>query len=186
MAHGTHEMTAWLTKRTLDGVGDWLVVGAFALFLAAVAQWYLIDVRNYIEVTSIDVRDTVEGERIQMDVARVIRHDFLGKWSVEIRDAASGAAVCSTGQLPRESYWPYRVYQPSGIRTKLPQPLYLDYWAGGGCSDLLGSVSRPALLPPGIYSEETTHCVKAYWYLPQKCETWDASTFRILPKGQGQ
>lgn len=174
-------MTAWLTKRTLDGVGDWLVVMCAVVFLAGAGQWALINVRNYIDVTSIEVRDTIVGERIKMDVGRVIKRDFLGKWSVEIRNAASGSAVCSTGYLPRDRFWPYRVYQPGGVRTTLPDPLYLDYWAGGGCSHLLGSVSEPAHLAPGTYSQETTHCVKPYWYLPQKCETWGASVFRILP-----
>ncbi len=126
MAYGPHEMTAWFTKRRLDGVGDWFVVGAFALFVAAVVQWYLIDVRNYIHVTAISVHDARIGERIQMDVARVIKRDFPGKWIVEIRNARTGSAVCSTGQLPPGRYWSYRVEQPTGVRTALPDPLYLD------------------------------------------------------------
>lgn len=177
-------MTSWFTKQTLDGVGDWFVVLGFAAFAVAVVQWLVMDVRNYLHVTAIEVHDAQVGERIQMDVARVIKQDFPGKWSVEIRDARSGSAICSTGQLPVNRYWSYRVEQPSGVRTQLPDPLYLDYWAGGGCSHLLGGANKSALLPPGVYSEETTHCVKPVWYLPQKCRTWPASAFRILPLSQ--
>ena len=174
-------MTTWFRKRRLDGVGDWVVVGLVALCLLAGAQWALINVENHIRVTSIVTHNTPVGDRIQMDVVRVLTGATPGKWSVNIREGASGALVCSSGLLPNDRFLMYREFiDGTDVRTTLPDPLYLDYWASGGCSDKLGSATTAAGLPVGLYSEETTHCMKPIWYLPMKCKTWPASTWRVV------
>lgn len=107
------------------------------------------DMRDYIEVTAVKVHDTIEGQPIKMDVARILKRNFPGAYKVTIRKADGGTAICSTGQVD----WDYQAFDQSGNPTQLPDPPLLSWWAwGGSCTSV-----QERGLPPGHYTVETCH-----------------------------
>lgn len=104
---------------------------------------------DYIEVTAVQIKDTVEGEPIHMEVARTISQSFPGFYEVYIRHADNGQIICQTGQVDVN----YKAFQEDGSATRLPHPLTLDWWAEGGTCDALLQLGLRA----GQYSVETCH-----------------------------
>lgn len=186
-------MNEWVTKKRLSGWLDFVVAAVSLATMAAAcvggAYWLTMDVQKYISVSAIKVLDAVHGERIKVEVARVLHQDFPGKWEMTLRHSRTGETVCTSGLLPQTSWFEYRQFvmedgERTAVRTPLPDPVYLDWWGGGdgGCAFLLGGPDVAPTLPAGSYVQETRHCVKPYLWLPMKCEGWIPSTFEITER----
>lgn len=128
---------------------------AFTVILALyVGAWFAVNVSNYIDVQSIDIESTAQGQPINMTVLRIISKDFKGGYRVEVRNSENGS-FCTTGDVELD-------YEVGAV---LKDPLELSYWAGGGSCQ--GRV--PSELEVGLYSVKTCHFVKRPWFvLPRK------------------
>lgn len=159
-------------KRPTFGRAD-MVMAMFGAVL--LWSWYTADVHSYIDVTAVEIHDTVQGQPIHMNVARSLERDFDGFYLVTVRNADGGDTVCVTGRMDV----PYRQNDPIGNPTSLPVPLTLSYWAfGGGCTSVLSDG-----LPVGSYAVETCHGVyNPRWWMPQLRTCWPSvAVFSILP-----
>jgi len=110
-------------------VEAWGVVAAFVFGLYSLLQavppasWWL-------DVRSVTVVDSTEGNPIFMTVDRDVNRDFTGIWSVDLRrldpDTGGWISECVTDETR----------QPYFAGAALRRPLTLDYWASPECADL--------------------------------------------------
>ncbi|MBB5515751.1 hypothetical protein FHS89_001771 [Rubricella aquisinus] len=135
----------------------------FAIFYAAliitpVSWWY--------ELGEIEVIDAREGEPILIVYHGGATREFLGSYSVVVRDFATRGIVCEG----RSGRFVYEVGAPR------PDPLSMAWWAP--------SDPRCAALPAGTYVMETCWTVYSpFWGLvPSKTECLRSPAFTIHPK----
>lgn len=141
---------------------------AVGLFLGVQnAVWYFKDVRDFIDVQSIDVDPTPQGQPIAMVVLRRIERDFQGGYNVSLRDSEDGS-LCTTGDIEL----------PYSKNAALPDPLYLSYWAGGGSCQ--GRI--PSQMQPGWYNIKTCHFVDTPWFVFVPMERCLDAPLEILPR----
>ena len=204
-------MRHWLTKDTVDGVMDWLILAlmlptlGFGFF--TFVQYALLDVEDYIEVSVIEVHDTLAqavkreiaggqivqklvapGTDIQMDVGRVLHQDFSGAFRVTLREGGTGTAVCTTELRP----WEYKQLQPALTADGQPkldsagEPIFIRTELP---EDLnltwwaLGGTCTDILrsgIVPGLYTQQTCHAVKLYPWVPFKEKCWPITTFSVV------
>ena len=129
--------------------------------------WWSIDVRNFIKVNTIVVQDASAGTLPKVSVGREVLSHFDGGYRVVLRRADIAHTVCSSGLITV----PYKPRDDPITKDVL-------WWSAGG------SCTKDMFLrqPPGLYSLESSHCVRRFWIYPYKCHTWlPYTTFRLLP-----
>jgi hypothetical protein len=82
----------------------------------------------WFDARSMAVQDVASGAPVVLSVDRIIRRPFVGQWSVNVRratDSGGWEIICAaTGGGS---------YRPDAA---LPEPLTLDWWTNGQCTDL--------------------------------------------------
>ncbi len=128
---------------------------AYALFmlLAAAQEWRSwVPAEFWFEVRSVYILDTVEGTSPAMDLDRVIRRPFNGRWIVTVmRKGPGGAFYTHCTASGTHDYRP---------ENALPPDLDLDWWTW----------PRVCGLTPGIYR------VHAAWFL--RIDGWPTKSVR--------
>ena len=159
-----------------------IFVGLALVIYACAWLYYPID-KLAINVRSIEVLNNVshQGDEILLGVDREIHADFEGRYEVVVRDLNKGHVYCTTGPV----HVPYRRLRPDGELTRLPIPLTLAYWAGGGncVKNIQPLKGGPYVIPPGKYSVTTCHTVLNAWVvLPPVRTCWESiPIFVVLP-----
>lgn len=136
-----------------------LIIGlvAWAAFVSVTDYW---PASRWLEVRSVQIDNAAEGEEVTMTVDRQIHSDFIGEWVVSVRNVDYGVVCTATGVSS------YRK------GAKFPNPLTLDWWTNGECSDL----------PAGKYFVATDWLIRAHGIWPEKTFRQDSNVFEISGK----
>lgn len=147
-----------INKLKVEALG-WVVAGLFCVGLAWPAEyWY--------NPGHMRVLDTYEGERIQLIYAGGTQRDFLGAYSVVLRDVSTSSIVGEMGSTRIN-------YKATSVR---PDPLYMDWWAP---SD--ERISSPEV---GAYLLETCWTIYGTFFglVPAKTTCITSNIFEIMEK----
>jgi hypothetical protein len=121
-------------------------------------------VTNWLQVKSIAVHDSEEGQPVVLSVDRTIRQPFIGEWSATVRQSTPEGFVIQCSATGKGHY------SPSAV---LPKPLTLDWW----------TMPVRCALPPGRYRLETLWTVQPQGY-PEKNLLVTSNFFTIHARGQ--
>ena len=163
-------MSLFIRRNTM-GSADYVALVFAAVLAFRFLVWWWVDVEDYIDVQTVVIEPTEQGQPIEMHVVRIIHTDFEGGYRVEIRSDNRGS-ICSTGDVSL-------FYQKD---AKLRKPLRLSYWASGGACQ--GRI--PSDLRPGLHSVRTCHYVLRPWYVLSRKEKCRIDLMEILPRGMTQ
>lgn len=112
---------------------DFMVIGLGLIYLAAA----LLPMSRWYEVGELAVSDTVVGEPIHIEYHGGAVQEFLGSYTVIVRDFDTRLIACDAAGGPF-------MYEAGSPR---PSPLMMGWWAP--------SDSRCQSLPSGVYVMET-------------------------------
>ena len=157
---------------------DWFFAALTLLVLAGFANWFILDVRDYIEVRHQQIKTNDKGV-LMVEVDRSLWKNFQGSYSANIWQI-DGSRWCSTGWVGPH---PYRHIQADGSPVKLPDPTPLSWWVeGGNCADRAeGGTAFLRNLEVGRY--ELIVCHRVHWRFLSvplhKAECWPTVPFVV-------
>ena len=115
----------------------------------------------WLEVKNIKVHDVKVGEPIIMEVDRTIHRPFYADWNVTVRKEEGEGYVINCLNRAATDY---------RIDAKLPNPVTLDWWSNGACSDL----------KPGYYIITTSWDIRPdILGLPKKSLVVESNVFKV-------
>ena len=140
-------------------IAGWATVAAASSILdlrreiAPATQW--------LDVKSVHVYDTWEGEPPFMTVNRVIRQPFVGEWFATVRTISDGSNSFACLTEGRASY---------AVDAAMPGNLSLDWW------------THPVKcrMPPGRYRLDTIWIIRPAGY-PEKALFTQSNVFEVHP-----
>lgn len=153
-------MTNTRAWKVITGPIGFALAVCWLTWLAVTALW---PVSWWLDVRDIHVKDSVQGEPIEMKVDRMIVRNFSGRYYVQVRLADDfgnlGPVQCEgTGGGP---YF---------VGSELPSLITLTWWAAGQCADI----------PPGKWRAVTTwHVTPDAPFLPTKTLTVFSNRFEV-------
>jgi len=144
----------------------WPTTFVFAFAFTTLLSLSLWPASWWMDVRSISVFDSREGEKITLVVDRTISKSFVGTWNVIVRKMGpEGVTVhCTAGETSN-----YR------SDATLPNPLTLDWWTSGRCSNL----------PEGRYILTTVWSFPGLGGLTQKTVSVDSNPFIVSVPAAG-
>lgn len=134
----------------------WLAV-LYLTFKITVAVW---PAGFWLSVEKMIIFDGVADAAVIMDVDRTIHRDFIADWSVVVREYRAGAWVVNCTARGTSNYKP---------EAALPEPLTLEWWTDGACTNLSA----------GRYMVSTIWTVRGSNGLPDKVVQSVSNTFEI-------
>lgn len=141
-----------------------------AVLLAIITVWIFFitlsvwPASHWLDIDSIHVEDSYQGDPIVMKVDRDIKRTFYADWNVTIRQRVHNGFVIKCYTQASTDYRVDAVY---------PDPLTLTWWANGDCENLA----------PGSYVMTTTWKIRPDWFgIAERKLTVESNTFRILDR----
>ena len=119
-------------------------------------------IENYMTVNHVSVGNSVAGQNVELEVAREIKQDFLGSYTVEVRRFPSREVVCTANDT--------LAYKTT---SSLPETITLEWWSNDAeCSG--------RFLAPGDYIITTTWVVHIQAHgIPEPALTIESNPFTV-------
>ena len=121
----------------------------------------MVPADEWMSVGEVTVLPTNEGRAPILEVARVIKKNFIGEWSVTLRRLEQGGSVVACEATGAHEY---------RTDSRLPAEINLDWWTAPVKCDLRA----------GMYRVHTVWTVKAVGY-PEKYIIRDSNVFEVRP-----
>lgn len=137
-------------------VAAWLLAVAYA----AIALW---PASFWYDSGTMRVDDIRQGEQLELIFSGGARRDFIGSYSVIIRDAHSNQVIVEDRSAPFEYF----------ADSRPPDPLTIEWWAPG--SEAMHG------LPPGSYIMKTCWTIhgRLFGLMPAKTTCVASNIFRV-------